>query len=85
MMILHAVHFPLEEHRVTNYVNNIDKALLGWKSGSCDGSWSKGALTTALCKFVEHYCKTWNLESSPQEQLRLLAPWCHLGVLFSVR
>ena len=56
---------------MTNYVTKIDKALLGWK-GAADGSWNKAALTTSLCKFLEHFCKNKNLEQSGNEELRLV-------------
>ena len=58
---------------MTSYTAKIDKALLGWK-GSCDGGWSKGALTTALCKFIESYCKRHALEESDNEMFRLIEP-----------
>ena len=61
----------LEEHKVTNYVSKIDKALLGWKS-STDGAWNKAALTTSLSKFLGYYCATRNLEANSEEEFRLV-------------
>ena len=65
-----------QEHHLTNYINKIDQALLGWKSWA-DGSWNKAALTTSLCKFVEFICKTKNLEHSCDEKMRLIDPCTH--------
>ena len=62
-----------EEHQITNYVRKIDKALLAWSS-SCDGSWNKAALTTALCKFIEHFCRVRSLEGSTDDMLKLIVP-----------
>ena len=56
---------------MTNYVNKIDKTLLGWKSNA-DGAWNKGALTTALCKFIEHFCRIKRFETGLDEELRLV-------------
>ncbi|CAE7265247.1 unnamed protein product [Symbiodinium natans] len=57
----------------TNYVNKIDKALLGWKTSAPDGSWNKGALSTSLCLFIEHFTKVRSLEGSEDEMLSLIA------------
>ena len=57
-----------------NVVQRITQALLGW-SGSSEitGSWSKGSLTTSLCKFIEHFAWVRNLEMSCHEHLSLIA------------
>ena len=63
-----------KEHHKTNYVRNIDRSLLGWVgNGEPYGAWSKGALTTTLCQFIEHLCTLLNLESCGDERLSLIA------------
>ena len=54
-----------QENRKTNYIQKIEKSTLS-------GGWSKGALTTTLCQFVENFVRVRKLESSPDERLRLI-------------
>ena len=68
-----------QENGKTNYVNKIDKALLGWKTSQADGSWNKGALTTSLCLFVEDFCKRRGLENSENEMYSRIAT-CHVFI-----
>ena len=68
-----------KENSKTNYTQKIDRSLLAW-SGSKEptGGWSKGALTTTLCQFIEAFTKSHNLESSHDECFRLIvarSPW----------
>lgn len=67
-----------KEHRITNYVNKIDRALLGWVgSDEPTGGWSKGALTTALCQFLQYFCEIRSLETSQDETIQLIVPLHH--------
>lgn len=65
-----------QENGKTAYVQKIDRAVLGW-TGSSEphGAWSKGALTTSLCQFIEHFAWVHELESSGDERLRLIVLW----------
>lgn len=66
-----------KEYQKTNYVQKIDRALLGW-TGSQEpvGSWSKAAFTTSLCQFLEHFCRVYNLEMDPDNEIyRLIVTW----------
>ena len=37
------------------------------------GGWSKGALTTTICQFCDHFCKIHNLAEHEDERFRLIA------------
>ena len=65
----------IQEHRKPNYVQRITRDLLGWQSSAKDaaGGWSKGALTTSLCQFVEYFCKVRDLDRQGDERERLIA------------
>ena len=68
-----------EEHRKTNYVQKIDRALLGWTGAQePTGAWSKGALTTTICQFLEHFCDVRNVEASSDERKRLVASYLQI-------
>lgn len=63
-----------KEHKKVNYVQKIDRALLGWQgSKEPTGGWSKGALTTTICQFCDHFCKIHNLAEHEDERFRLIA------------
>ena len=74
-----------KEYQKTNYVQKIDRALLGW-TGSQEpvGSWSKAAFTTSLCQFLEHFCRVYNLEMDPDNEIyRLIVTWEYNICFFS--
>ena len=67
----HASFF--EENGKTNYVSKIDRSTLSWRGAEePSGAWSKGALTTVLCQFIEFFSKLHDLEQSMDERLRLI-------------
>ena len=65
--------FPSKENGKTNYINKIDRSTLSWRGAEePSGGWSKGALTTTLCQFIEFFSKLHDLEQSLDERLRLI-------------
>ena len=63
-----------KENGKTNYVQQITRDTLGWKTGNQDpqGAWNKGELTTCLCQFLEWFCSFQDVESSSDERMRLI-------------
>ena len=60
-------------------MQKIDRVLLGWVGASeSNGAWSKGALTTTLSQFIEHFSKIYQLESSGDERIRLIVRGLHV-------
>ena len=48
---------------------------MGWiGSSETNGAWSKGALTTVLCQFLEFFCSLHGLETAADERIRLVVP-----------
>lgn len=72
-----------QENQKNNFVQKIDRVLLGWVGASeSNGAWSKGALTTTLSQFLEHLSKVYNLENSGDERISLIVFGLHVLLEF---
>lgn len=67
---------PCKEHRRPNFVQSIGRQTIGWAYGNKEpsGGWSKAAMTTSFCQFIEHFARVRGLEAAAHEHLRLIAP-----------
>lgn len=56
-------------------MQKIDRSLLGWVGAKePTSSWSKGAVTTVLCQFIENLANQHDLENSHSDVLQRIAP-----------